>query len=234
MKIFSRDFNKEPKVDFKDLPPKKGLALFMQVFAQEFWTLIKLNLLFVLFCIPVVTIPAATTASIKITLNMVREKNFFLWFEFFKCFKQEFKKSTVAGFILVICLALSVAGIIYSGASELGDFASNVITGTEIAVLFISILLSMYVYPMIAITYLNIGTIFKNALILIVVRLPYNLFALIMCGLLALAGYVLFPLSILLAIFCLFSWMQLITAFCAYSGLKKYVLQQETEQVEIL
>ena len=50
------DFAKNgPGID-KDAPPKTGLALFIDIYRREWWNIFKLNLLFLLFCIPVVTI----------------------------------------------------------------------------------------------------------------------------------------------------------------------------------
>jgi len=227
MGLFNQNFLKQPKSEItKDTPPKLGLALFFSVFFNEFWALVRLNLLFLLFCIPIVTIPAALTAMSKITLLMLRDKNVYLWTDFTKCFKEEFKKSLLIGVLLFVLIALSVLGL-YFYDSVIGGFGGVLIKGVEIALLGVAFLAGSYIFPMIAITYLDIRIILKNALILTVLRLPLNLLALVLCALLILLCYIFLPLSLIIVVFLLFSLMNLITTFCAYSGLKKYILKEE-------
>ena len=68
----------EPKKDTpgiaKDAPQKKGFARYFEILWREFFPLIKLNLLFIISCLPIVTIPAALTAMNRITVTMVRDR----------------------------------------------------------------------------------------------------------------------------------------------------------------
>lgn len=105
----------------KDAPPKKGLRLFFDVLTREFFELVKLNLLYLLFCIPIVTIPAATTALCRITLTMIRDQNHFLWNDFFTAFKREFKWSTLFGLPLLLLTALCNAALRLYGAAALSS-----------------------------------------------------------------------------------------------------------------
>ena len=67
--------------------------------------LILLNLLFIICCIPIVTIGASITAMYYVTLKMVRNEESYLFRSFFKSFKQNLKQSTV---IWLILLAVSI------------------------------------------------------------------------------------------------------------------------------
>lgn len=53
--------------------PKKGPARFFFLFSTYFWNLIGMNLLFVLCCLPVVTIPASLCALNHYFIKMVRD-----------------------------------------------------------------------------------------------------------------------------------------------------------------
>ena len=43
----------------KDAPKPEGLRLLASVLGREWWALVKLNLLFIAFSLPIVTLPAA-------------------------------------------------------------------------------------------------------------------------------------------------------------------------------
>lgn len=62
--------------------------------------LLLLNLLFILCCIPVITIGASMTALFSMTLRMVRDEDGGLVTGFLKAFRQNFKQSTVIWGIL--------------------------------------------------------------------------------------------------------------------------------------
>jgi hypothetical protein len=53
----------------KDAPTRKGLALFGEIVGREWWELVKLNLLFIVFALPLVTLPAAAFATTRVTLG---------------------------------------------------------------------------------------------------------------------------------------------------------------------
>ena len=57
--------------------------------------LVVLNLLFLLCCIPVVTIGAALAAMISVTLRSVRYGDGYVVQHFFKAFRENFRRSTM-------------------------------------------------------------------------------------------------------------------------------------------
>lgn len=91
----------------KNAPKKKGLALFFFILLREAWDLFKLNLLLLVLCIPVITIPAAFAAGTHVTTLMIRDENVFLWRDFWRAFKAHFRRATLAGFGFAAIMALS-------------------------------------------------------------------------------------------------------------------------------
>ena len=91
----------EPRKDRPDLERsairKRGFVGYMDMLWREFFELLKLNLLFVLSCVPIITIPAALTAMHRITSVMVRDENHFLWPDYWKAFRRDFWKSLGGG-----------------------------------------------------------------------------------------------------------------------------------------
>ena len=90
------------------LPPEQGAKRFFFVLTTHFRKLLCLNLLFVAFCIPIVTIPAAFCGMNRVLIKLVRDGNCFLWSDFIKEFKQSFFKSMPFG---VLCVVLTFSGL---------------------------------------------------------------------------------------------------------------------------
>ena len=63
--------------------------------------LIMLNVVFLICCLPIVTIGASLTALHYVTLKMARNEESYIIRSFFKSFKQNFKQATVIN--LIIC-----------------------------------------------------------------------------------------------------------------------------------
>jgi uncharacterized membrane protein YesL len=89
----------------KDAPTRKGLALFGEIVGREWWELVKLNLLFIVFALPLVTLPAAAFATTRVTLAMVEDRNTYLLRDFLDSFRARFWSATLVGGVLVTAVA---------------------------------------------------------------------------------------------------------------------------------
>ena len=87
-----------PGVD-KNGPKKKRFFYFLELFGRKFWKLLELNLLYLLCCIPVVTIGPATCGLVYILRNFANEKPVFMVSDFFDAFKSNFKQGFVLGLL---------------------------------------------------------------------------------------------------------------------------------------
>ena len=93
-------------MDFKKegcyLALRKRLFAFLKILYHELFEIMELNLLFLLLCIPVVTIPPVCAAMSKVTLCMVRQKEYSLRKTFWPTFRQSFGKSLLGGGALIL------------------------------------------------------------------------------------------------------------------------------------
>lgn len=76
--------------------PQSGIARYGFLLATHFGKLISANFLFVVFALPVFTLPAALTALNRVCVKLVREGNCLLWPEFW----DEFRASLGSGLLL--------------------------------------------------------------------------------------------------------------------------------------
>ena len=213
--------NREPKKEIaKGTPEKQGLALFFDVLWREFWELCKLNLIFILFSLPVVTIPVAITAMSKVIFYMLLDKPVYAFGDFYSSFRLEWKRATLAGLIYSMVLALTVVGMVFYTAF-LDVFVLYVMSMLACALILIA---GFYLFPMLAVLDLNLKGIFKNAILLTFLRMPQNICALVLFVLLTLLVLVYLPTTLLAVLVIFFSLINLISTFCAYTALKKFVL----------
>ncbi|MBO5166726.1 MAG: YesL family protein [Lachnospiraceae bacterium] len=72
-------------------------------FLSRLWDMIKLNFLWLLFSLPIVTIGAATVAAYSVTLKMVDESEGYVARQFVKAFKQNWKQGIPLGLLAIFC-----------------------------------------------------------------------------------------------------------------------------------
>ena len=96
----------------KDAPAKTGLALFADILAREWWEMVKLNILFLLACLPVVTLPAALAAMARVSVAFVEDRNTYLLRDFTEAFLHYFWRATAWGLALTGGLALGIHAVL--------------------------------------------------------------------------------------------------------------------------
>lgn len=135
--------------------------------------MICLNVMWLVCCIPVVTIGASTTALYTVMLKLVKNEEGYVFRGFLKAFKTNFKQSTI---IWLIVLALGIVWTVdFRMAGLMPGMAGIVMSAIFLALGFILLSVLLYIFPLTARYENGIKATFKNALILTVARLPYTL-----------------------------------------------------------
>ena len=227
MSFISNFFNKEPKKEIKkDEAKKQGMSLFFSVLWREFWELCKLNLIMMVFCLPVVTIPATVTAVNKVMIFMLLDKPVYTFEDFFQTFKKEWKRATVLGLPYLLLLGL-VLFAMYFYSSVYVNFYLYTFSMLGVAVL---IIIGFYLFSLLGFIDLDLKSILKDALILTFLRIPQNLLALM--GILAVVfvAIMFLPPSIIAILLMFFALIEFIAVFCAFTGIQKYVVKEEDNE----
>lgn len=73
-------------------------------FISRLWDMIKLNFLWLLFSLPIITIGAATVAAYSVTLKMVDETEGYVGRQFLKAFKENWKQGIPMGLLGLLAL----------------------------------------------------------------------------------------------------------------------------------
>lgn len=108
-----------------------------------------LTFIYIIFCIPIVTIGAATTSLYYVSAKVLRHNRSYVWHEFWHSFKTNFLQSTIVWIItLVISILLIFNMQIVSATSQTGK--GGYLVGAYWAILFIMLCISCYIYPFIS------------------------------------------------------------------------------------
>lgn len=132
--------------------------------------LVILNILFILCCLPIITIGASFTALYTITLRMIRNEDNYIVKDFCKSFKENFYQSTV-----IWIIALSFIIMFYLSLRALPLVSNILILSLFIIGFFTFSCVVSYVFPITARFYNNIITILKNSLLMAFSNIPLTI-----------------------------------------------------------
>lgn len=140
-------------------------------FLTKVFDLILLNILWIVFSIPIITIGASTTALYTVTLKMVSNEEGYIAKEFWKAFKENLKQGTIIWLVLwMIGMALGIDCYVIQ-RYFLGIRSLIMITIGIIG--FIWMFEMIFVFPVLAKFDNSIMNTMKNAIMIPVARLPY-------------------------------------------------------------
>jgi uncharacterized membrane protein YesL len=133
--------------------------------------LVCLNVLWLICCVPVFTIGAATAALYHTVFLYHNKEDDAVLKPFFRAFKENFRQSTILLLPLLMVLALLVFDVLYLTS-----------IGTGMAVLFVLIVLIVFtlgimvhLFPLIARFQMNVKALLRTAFSLVVLHLPATL-----------------------------------------------------------
>ena len=140
--------------------------------------LIALNVLYILCCIPVLTVGAAEAACYSGLIRMMRKKNEGLPFRpFFRDFGAVFKQALPAWLLQLVCFAILAGDIwfatVYSEPDNTFFLVFAIVLGAVI------LLAGMWLYPLMARFRNTLGGHLKNAFLMAFARFPATLLALL-------------------------------------------------------
>ena len=133
--------------------------------------LIMLNVVFLICCLPIVTIGASLTALHYVTLKMARNEESYIIRSFFKSFKQNFKQST-----LIWILMAAVAVFLYMEKESLVTMPGSMPQIFNYVILTVCIPLiaiALYIFPTVAAFENKTMTLITNAFYFAVKHIGY-------------------------------------------------------------
>lgn len=230
MGIFN-DYTREGKGVSKEPDFRPRIVVFFDIYFRKFWSLVLLNLLYILFCLPIITIGPATAAMTKILRNYAREEHAFLWSDFWDTFKSNFKTGLIVGIINLFAVLV----LWFDYASYINMQASSIVRSGALAVLLLTatILLFMnyYIYVLMVTFNLTFKQLIKNAFIFAWVGFFKNILITILIGIISALCLITIlgqsPIGFVVMLFIIFAYFStcgLICNFITYPLIKKHMI----------
>lgn len=183
-----------------------------------------LNLLWVIFSLPIVTIGASTTAMYYVTLKLVRDRESYIFKSFLKAFKENFKQSTIIWMILLA--ALTILGtdiyVVYGMDASYAKILLALFVGVSVLALFVLI----YIFPLQAQFANPVKQTFKNALFIAIRHLPWT----ILLTIITVAGGLLIYIFAVIAVLFGFGLLAFINSYIFNKVFLKYIPEEEIER----
>ncbi len=198
--------------------------LFFQIYFRKFWNLILINLLYIVSCIPIVTIGPATAGITKLLRNYAREEHAFIWGDFIETAKKNFKQA-----FLYATLDLIVTVFLIFDFLAIGNIANRVMSILCMAAIFLAFtvwsFMRFYIYNMMVTFHLTFKQLIKNAFIFCWVGFFRNLFtAVILLAVFIIISMLNFPYQLLIYGTLFFSFGGFLINFMVQPLIKKHMI----------
>lgn len=206
---------------------RTGAALYFYRIWCHLGQLSGTNLLFLLFSIPVITIPAAYAAMSKVTVLIVRNEPVHVWEDFFGTFRSCFLPSLPVGLATMSAPVLAFYAVpFYRTYAQQNPMFLAPLAIVVLATLF-QILMSFYSFPMLANLDLKAGTVIRNSALLALAKLPQNLLTLLITALIWVIAVLFLPLSLIAVVFVLFSAVSLAVVSRVWETIDTYAVRKQ-------
>ncbi len=242
----------------KYAPKKKGLALFFDLFFRKIWNITGLNLLFFIFLSPIyigfflfsfmknyqlllailillflvfaVFIGPATAGMTKVMRMFLIEKHTYIIRDFFRGFRENFKKASIIG-ILDILVALSAYASynVYPYCAILYDnklFYIPMVLALSVAI--VVFIMNYYIFLMLVATDLSLKNLLKNSFALAFVAMKQNIITTLFVALFGILMFIIFiyatPMVFMLIPIFPIALVWFIVCFNSYPVIQKYVI----------
>lgn len=185
--------------------PQAGAPLFFFLLATYFWSLIGVNLLFLVCCLPIVTIPASLCALNRYCVKMVREGVGFFFDDYRKEWKNQLLRSLPAGILTALPLGYGY----YLLSMSLSGQENGVLFAFGLFWILSGFVFGGYLFVLLAMLQLPFRELLQNALILLFAEWKTSLYVLSVTAVSLILGWILFPYSAVVFVICGYAVIQL-------------------------
>lgn len=189
-------------------------------FLNKMTDLILLNLIYIVCCLPVVTIGAATTAMYYVCIISIRQGDGYVVKRFIKSFKENFKQATLIWIPRMALFGVVLMDLLFW--LKIGTPFAKVMFVLSLVVAFFLLMVGMYIFPVLAKLEGDVKTTLKNAAVFAVGYLPYTMILLVITGIFLYANLVSVEMNIL-SLFIGFAGVAYVKSFFIYKVMMNHI-----------
>lgn len=174
MGLFTARYDKPGPGISKNAPKKKAFFVFWEIYARKFWKLIIANLIYVLLCLPVVTVGLADVGLTYVTRNFARETHAFVPSDMFDTIRKSWKKALPMGILGILIFSICAFDIFFFWQNSTG-FMGIIGLSASFLILMMVDFMFYYIYMMMITFHFTFKQLLKNAFSFAVVGIKRNL-----------------------------------------------------------
>lgn len=192
-------------------------------FLSKVCDIIFLCIIWLITCIPIVTIGPANTALYYAVVKVIRRDRGYLFREYFRSFKLNFKRAFIIGLMLTVLFAVMAIDLRWARLNRetAGNFAS-ILYGVFIAITIMLSCTAIYVFPLLSRFDMTVKQLLKASVLISLRHLPSTIAMAVITAIGALAIYILW-----IAIFIVPAVVVFLNSFFMERILKKYMPKSE-------
>jgi uncharacterized membrane protein YesL len=182
-----------------------------------------ISIAYIFLCLPIITIGPATTALYYTIVKVIRKERGYVFREFFKSFRLNFKRASIVGVILVIVFVILGFDLIYAyGLTAPDSTKGSLLMGVFIGITFLVVAFSLYVFPILSRFDMTIKQLIKAAIFMSMRHLHFTVLMMVVNALALVIIYFFFAF-----IFIAPATVVLVNSFMMELVLKKYMPESE-------
>lgn len=187
---------------------------------------IILSLIWTILCIPIVTIGPNNTALYYTAVKVIRRERGYLFREFFKSFKLNFKKAFIVGLILTVVYVVLGFDLVWAwnNVKDSGTMGS-ILLGIFVAISFLIICFSLYVFPILSRFEMTIKQLVKASAFMAMRHFPSTI-AMLLITAVGILGIYIIPILF----FVIPGTIAVINSLLMEKIFKKYMPKRESEE----
>ena len=154
-----------------------------------------LSLVYIVSCIPIITIGAASTACYITHHKVIENDEGYVWQTYWEQFRSNFKQATLLWLIMILLTAFLAADCYLTYFYSLNNASFKIIFYVVAGMSIFFVTWTRYWFPYIAHVIDPIGKVLKNTLVMTIIHLPHS-FCLASIYALCIAPFIVLPLNI--------------------------------------
>lgn len=150
--------------------------------------IILISIIWIICCIPIITIGPATTALYYTVVKVIRRERSYLIKEYFNSFKSNFKVGALSGILITFLYAVLIFDRIFAGKLE--GTEGFILLCVFNALLFLLTCVTIYIFPILSRFNMKLKQLFKISLFMAMKHLPTTILLFIITVVFLIATYV--------------------------------------------
>ena len=223
------NYTKEGAGVSKNANERPGIVRFFYVIGHRFWQIIVLNIVYLLACLPIITIGPATAGMTYVLRNYSQERHADLFSDFADKCKEHFVKGLLASLLTAVVGLLAWFAFNFYTTAEMSSTVRVVALVVTIYIVYMLLSVNFYIYPMMVSFDLPFKKVLRNSWILATYKPLRNILMILFNGVIFFLCFSYFPISLPAILFLAFSICNLFNNFMIYPLLVKYVATPEEE-----